>query len=147
MVEVPLEKGVPDEHDYVFYGESDEIVRPLIFIIYKPGAMAGDLYLRVKIEKHKLYERKGADLYTKKKISLVEALTGTSFSLKFLDDTTLFISTPPGEVISPCIRRKSYFSKFNLRQSKVKVCLSTRTQCHTAICTFNSKLISRSLAL
>jgi DnaJ family protein A protein 2 len=25
-IEVPLEKGVPDEHDYVFYGESDEIV-------------------------------------------------------------------------------------------------------------------------
>lgn len=25
-VEVPLEKGVPDEHDYTFYGESDEMV-------------------------------------------------------------------------------------------------------------------------
>ena len=91
MIEVPLEKGVPDEHDYVFYGESDEIVKCLIIIIIQPGALAGDLYLRVKIEKHNMYERKGADLYTKKKISLVEALTGTSFSLKFLDGTTLFI--------------------------------------------------------
>ena len=26
VVEVPLEKGVPDEHDYTFYGESDEMV-------------------------------------------------------------------------------------------------------------------------
>jgi hypothetical protein len=26
VIEVPLEKGVPDEHDYVFYGESDELV-------------------------------------------------------------------------------------------------------------------------
>ena len=26
VVEVPLERGVPDEHDYIFYGESDEMV-------------------------------------------------------------------------------------------------------------------------
>jgi DnaJ family protein A protein 2 len=26
VIEVPLERGVPDEHDYVFYGESDELV-------------------------------------------------------------------------------------------------------------------------
>lgn len=66
-IEVPLEKGVPDNHDYVFYGEGDEA----------PGIMAGDLYVRIKIKKHKIYERKGADLCTKRTISLVEALTGT----------------------------------------------------------------------
>jgi len=27
VIEVPLEKGVPDEHDYTFYGESDEMVQ------------------------------------------------------------------------------------------------------------------------
>jgi len=69
LVEVPLEKGVPDEHDYTFYGESDEL----------PGIMAGDLYVRIKIKKHNLYERRGADLFTKKKISLLEALTGVQF--------------------------------------------------------------------
>jgi DnaJ-class molecular chaperone len=26
VIEIPLEKGVPDEHDYTFYGESDEMV-------------------------------------------------------------------------------------------------------------------------
>lgn len=45
VIEVPLEKGVPDEHDYVFYGESDEL----------PGVMAGDLYVRIKTKKHKLF--------------------------------------------------------------------------------------------
>ncbi len=30
LVEVPLEKGVPDEHDYTFYGESDELVNSYI---------------------------------------------------------------------------------------------------------------------
>lgn len=56
VIEIPLEKGVPDEHDYQFYGESDEM----------PGVMAGDLYIRVKIAKHKIFERKGADLYMNK---------------------------------------------------------------------------------
>lgn len=27
IVEVPLEKGVPEDKDYCFYGEGDEIVR------------------------------------------------------------------------------------------------------------------------
>jgi DnaJ family protein A protein 2 len=39
--------------------------------------MAGDLYIRIKIKKHDIYERKGADLYTNKKITLLEALTGS----------------------------------------------------------------------
>jgi DnaJ family protein A protein 2 len=41
--------------------------------------MAGDLYIRIKIKKHDLYERKGADLFTTKKITLLEALTGCQF--------------------------------------------------------------------
>lgn len=64
--------------------------------------MAGDLYIRIKIKKHDTYERKGADLYTVKKITLLEALTGTQFLLKYLDGTSLHISTKPGEIISPC---------------------------------------------
>jgi DnaJ family protein A protein 2 len=38
--------------------------------------MAGDLYVRIHINKHKVFERKGADLFLKKKILLIEALTG-----------------------------------------------------------------------
>ncbi|CAD8083078.1 unnamed protein product [Paramecium sonneborni] len=91
VIEIPLERGVPDEHDYQFYGESDEL----------PGVMAGDLYIRIKIKKHDVYERKGADLYINKKITLVEALTGTQFTLKFLDGTNLHIATKAGEIISP----------------------------------------------
>lgn len=30
VIQLPLEKGVPDEHDYTFYGESDEVVSPII---------------------------------------------------------------------------------------------------------------------
>lgn len=32
VIQLPLEKGVPDEHDYTFYGESDEVVRTIILL-------------------------------------------------------------------------------------------------------------------
>ena len=61
--------------------------------------MAGDLYVRVIVEKHKLYTRKGADLFIERKITLLEALTGISFNLTKLDGDIINIQTAPGEVI------------------------------------------------
>ena len=43
---------MPDSHDYILCGESDEY----------PGAMAGDVYVRINIAKHDRFERRGADL-------------------------------------------------------------------------------------
>lgn len=51
-IEVAIEPGVPDSHDYIFYGESDEY----------PGVMAGDVYVRVNLLPHDQFERRGADL-------------------------------------------------------------------------------------
>jgi len=56
-LEVAIEPGVPDCHDYILSGESDEA----------PGIEAGDLYARIQIEKHKIFTRKGADLFYEKK--------------------------------------------------------------------------------
>ena len=39
----------------------------------------------IKIENHKEFKRTGADLFMEKKISLLEALTGTNFEIKHLD--------------------------------------------------------------
>ena len=47
--------------------------------------MAGDLAIKFKVKRHRLFERKGADLFIEKKISLLEALTGINFELKHLD--------------------------------------------------------------
>jgi len=90
-VEVAVEPGVPDQNDYIFTGESDEA----------PGIIAGDLYVRIMIEPHPVFKRKGADLYIEKKISLLESLTGTYFTVNHLDGTKVIIATAPGEVISP----------------------------------------------
>jgi DnaJ family protein A protein 2 len=61
--------------------------------------MAGDVILYVIIEDHPLFERKGADLFMKKKISLLEALTGFYFTIEHLDHSKLTISTNPGDVV------------------------------------------------
>lgn len=90
VLEVSIEPGCPHEHDYIFTGESDEY----------PGIMAGDIYVRTNITKHKLFERKGADLWIKKKISLLEALTGLNFEIDHLDGKKYRIATAAGEILS-----------------------------------------------
>jgi DnaJ-class molecular chaperone len=47
--------------------------------------MAGDVYVRINIEKHEQFERVGADLVYHKEITLLEALTGVTTTLKHLD--------------------------------------------------------------
>jgi DnaJ family protein A protein 2 len=90
-MEIPIEQGAADGTDITFSGEGNEI----------PDAMAGDLVVRLVIEPHKRFQRKGADLYYNKKISLYEALTGCTFTLQHLDGKEIFIATAPGEVITP----------------------------------------------
>ena len=89
-IEVPIERGVPNEHDYVLTGEAHEA----------PGVMAGDLHCRFTIKKHRVFERKGADLFIKKKITLLEALTGFTFTINHLDGNAIKIATMPGEIIT-----------------------------------------------
>lgn len=100
VIEVAIEPGVPNEHDIIFTGESDE----------GPGVIAGDLYVRVMIEPHQVFTRKGADLFVERKITLLEALTGLHFTLDHLDGSKLTIATAPGDIISPkqvkCVKGK-----------------------------------------
>lgn len=81
---------MPNEHDYIQHGESDEA----------PDVLAGDLHVRIFIKKHDVFQRKGADLFIEKKITLLEALTGTNFEVKHLDGANLRVATSPGEIIN-----------------------------------------------
>lgn len=89
QVDVAVEPGTPNDFVIRFNGEGDEI----------PGAVAGDLEVRVNVKKHKNFQREGADLVIDKEISLKQALLGFSFTVKFLDGKDLLVSTVPGEVI------------------------------------------------
>lgn len=100
QLEVAIEPGCPNEHSYIFHGMADEY----------PGVMAGDVHVRIFIEKHKEFTRKGADLFVEKKISLLEALTGTNFEFKHLDGEKFKVTTLPGDVINhsevKCVKGK-----------------------------------------
>jgi len=90
-LEVPIEQGAPNDHHVSFSGEGDET----------PGALGGDVIVRFIVEPHKRFERKGADLFYKKNISLYEALTGTAFYIEHLDGKKILVATAPNEILTP----------------------------------------------
>jgi DnaJ family protein A protein 2 len=56
--------------------------------------------VRIKIKRHELFQRRGADLVIVKKITLLEALTGVTMEIKHLDGKKHIIATAPGEVLN-----------------------------------------------
>jgi len=91
VLEVPVEKGMKNNHKIPFRGMADE----------KPNMEAGDIVFQITEKPHKVFKRKGNDLLIKKSINLVEALCGFSFSVTALDGRILVIKSKPGEVIRP----------------------------------------------
>lgn len=74
-LEVEIEAGVHDGHEYRFVSEGEPHI----------DGEPGDLIFRIKELKHKVFERRGDDLYTNVTISLQEALNGFSFEISHLD--------------------------------------------------------------
>merc|ERR1712137_736011 len=91
VLDVLVQKGSPDGHKVVFSEMADE----------HPDADAGDVIFVLKQQEHKLFKRRGADLFMERKISLVEALCGFTLELEHLDGRKLHISTSPGEIVKP----------------------------------------------
>jgi len=65
-----------------------------------PGAAPGDLHAQVEVRSHPTFQRKGFDLITKQKISLIHALTGGDLTLKHLDGREVVIRTTPRQILS-----------------------------------------------
>ncbi|KAL0488809.1 dnaJ subfamily A protein [Acrasis kona] len=90
-LEVHIEKGMRDRQNIVFQGEADE----------KPDVIPGDIVFVLQQKPHDVFERDGTDLYVKKKINLLESLTGVEHKLKHLDGRVLHIKTKSGQIIKP----------------------------------------------
>lgn len=99
-LEVTVEKGMKKGSKITFRNQSDQA----------PGQLPGDMIVVLLEEDHKTFHREGAHLFLKKTISLKQALTGLSFTVKQLDGRLLKIQTKDGNVISPnsfhCIREE-----------------------------------------
>lgn len=91
ILEVHIEKGMREGQKITFTGESDQA----------PGMEPGDIIFVLKQKEHPHFKRSGADLYIEHKITLMDALGGTSFTINHLDDRVLVVSTEEGDVIKP----------------------------------------------
>lgn len=81
-----------------FRGEADEA----------PNVITGDVVVVLQVAEHPVFRRDGPNLFVKRSITLIEALTGFSFLLTHLDGRVLKISSEPGMIVKPgqikCVR-------------------------------------------
>ena len=91
ILEIELDKGVPDGHRYNFPLEGDQL----------PDVEAGDIVVEIFLEKNKHFIRKGADLVYKARITLLQALTGFNFVLTHLDGRKILIQNKENDIIKP----------------------------------------------
>jgi molecular chaperone DnaJ len=62
----------------------------------RKGGRPGDLYLRIFIKKHPVFQRKGDDLLTSASISMTQAVLGAEIEIPTLDTTKILLAIPAG---------------------------------------------------
>ncbi len=60
------------------------------------GGIPGDLYLKVQLEPHELFERRGEDLILTKQISFSEVCLGAKIEVQSLDGKKFVVNVPSG---------------------------------------------------
>jgi curved DNA-binding protein len=87
IVSVKIPAGCQNNSIFKYKGLGDDSIKNI---------PRGDLMIQVTVLDSDGYIRKGNDIYTEKTISCFEAIRGTSFRLKTLDDKILNVKIPPG---------------------------------------------------
>jgi len=88
---VHIPHGIKNGGKIVLHGEGHSL----------PEYQKGDVTFVVRLKKHPIYQRKGADLGCGHTITLCEALCGYEFRLKHVSGKTLIIKSQPGEIVQP----------------------------------------------
>jgi molecular chaperone DnaJ len=91
------------------------------------GAPRGDLYIIIRIKKHKFYEREGNDLYCQIPISFTRAALGTKVEIPTLTGSEI-VSIPPGTQPGHIIRIKDKGIKDIHSQRKGSLYIKTNIQ-------------------
>lgn len=60
------------------------------------GAPRGDLYLKIKIRPHPLFERRGDNIYLDLPVTVYEAVLGSEIKVPTIDQTTVSVKIPSG---------------------------------------------------
>ncbi|KAJ6236339.1 DNAj [Anaeramoeba flamelloides] len=79
QIEFPIPKGIKEGHEFVFHSKGDK----------KKGFLPANLIIKISIEKHKFFIRKGDDLCLNQKISIVQSLTYFIFQITLLNQKIL----------------------------------------------------------
>lgn len=90
-LEVFVTKGMKHNERVVFKGDADE----------SPDTVAGDVVVVLQMSEHPTFRREGHNLFIKKNITLIEALTGFSFHIQHLDGRVLKVTPEEGMVVKP----------------------------------------------
>ncbi|OGN02603.1 MAG: molecular chaperone DnaJ [Candidatus Yanofskybacteria bacterium RIFCSPHIGHO2_01_FULL_43_42] len=62
----------------------------------KRGGKAGDLYVRIFVKEHAVFERKGDDLYVAEEINYSSAILGDEIEMPTLEGTSILLTVPQG---------------------------------------------------
>jgi len=88
---VHIPHGIKNGGKIVLHGEGHSL----------PEYQKGDVTFVVRLKKHKIYQRKGADLGCQHTLTLCQALCGYEFRLKHVSGKTLIVKSQPGEIVQP----------------------------------------------
>lgn len=91
MMTTQIKRGIKDGDTVTLTGEGDQ---------HPDVDITGDIVLVMKEKKHSYFVRYGNDIIYKHKITLMEALCGTSFGIIHLDKRKLMIKTKSGTIIN-----------------------------------------------
>ncbi|MCX6724012.1 MAG: molecular chaperone DnaJ [Candidatus Staskawiczbacteria bacterium] len=62
----------------------------------KKGAKAGNLFARISVKQHPVFERRGDDLFSQSEISFSQAALGDEIEIKSLEGTNILLEVPTG---------------------------------------------------
>jgi DnaJ family protein A protein 2 len=88
---VHVAKGMKDGERVVFGGEADQA----------PNTEPGDIVAVLKMQSHAVFRREGNNLFMRKSLTLLEALTGYQFVIEHLDGRKLIIRSAANEILKP----------------------------------------------
>jgi curved DNA-binding protein len=72
------------------------------------GGSAGDLYLKIKVDPHEEFTRKGDDLLMERRIPFSEACLGTKIEVETLDGKKFKVKVPAGVQQESKLRLKGH---------------------------------------
>jgi len=62
----------------------------------KKGAKSGNLFIRIFVKQHSVFERRGDDLFAEREITFSQAVLGDKVELKTLEGTNILLQVPEG---------------------------------------------------